>query len=245
MLADGLGVDLGSASLTASSSTAPRPTRWSMTRAGTLPVRKPGTADLLADLLVRRVEAGLELLEGHLDGEPNPGRAQVLDGALHVRSPRSFRVLGRSHANTSRRAHVLAAVAAICGQTMSGWRDSNPRPLAPKASALPNCATPRRRRIPSLVGKQQWSIAAARESESEQPPDICGLPGMLQGVGRDAYQSHPEGDRGRPVIVDHPVEVGRGRSGHDSLGLVRDGRVVAAEQLAEARTVCTWASSWP
>ena len=27
--------------------------------------------------------------------------------------------------------------------TWSGWRDSNPRPLAPKASALPSCATPR------------------------------------------------------------------------------------------------------
>lgn len=26
---------------------------------------------------------------------------------------------------------------------LSGWRDSNPRPLAPKASALPNCATAR------------------------------------------------------------------------------------------------------
>src|ERR1700732_4213150 len=26
----------------------------------------------------------------------------------------------------------------------SGWRDSNPRHLAPKASALPDCATPRR-----------------------------------------------------------------------------------------------------
>lgn len=25
----------------------------------------------------------------------------------------------------------------------SGWRDLNPRPLAPKASALPSCATPR------------------------------------------------------------------------------------------------------
>jgi hypothetical protein len=29
--------------------------------------------------------------------------------------------------------------------TWSGWRDLNPRPLAPKASALPSCATPRRR----------------------------------------------------------------------------------------------------
>src|SRR3954469_18118437 len=27
----------------------------------------------------------------------------------------------------------------------SGWRDSNPRHLAPKASALPDCATPRSR----------------------------------------------------------------------------------------------------
>src|SRR5665647_1808707 len=33
----------GSASLTASCSTAPRPTRWSMIRAGILPARKPGT----------------------------------------------------------------------------------------------------------------------------------------------------------------------------------------------------------
>ena len=29
--------------MTASCSTAPRPTRWSMMRAGTLPLRKPGT----------------------------------------------------------------------------------------------------------------------------------------------------------------------------------------------------------
>ena len=39
--------------------------------------------DLLVDLLVRRVEAVLELLEGHLDSEPNPGRVQGLHGALH------------------------------------------------------------------------------------------------------------------------------------------------------------------
>ena len=29
-------------------------------------------------------------------------------------------------------------------QRWSGWRDSNPRPTAPKAVALPGCATPRR-----------------------------------------------------------------------------------------------------
>ena len=40
--------------------------------------------DLRGDLLVRRVEAGLDLLRRHLDGEPDAGRAQVLGGALHV-----------------------------------------------------------------------------------------------------------------------------------------------------------------
>lgn len=39
--------------------------------------------DLLVDLLVRRVEAVLELLEGHLNSEPNPSRVQGLHGALH------------------------------------------------------------------------------------------------------------------------------------------------------------------
>ena len=39
--------------------------------------------DLLVDLLVRRVEAVLELLEGHLNAEPNPSRVQGLHGALH------------------------------------------------------------------------------------------------------------------------------------------------------------------
>ncbi|EPH41698.1 hypothetical protein STRAU_5235 [Streptomyces aurantiacus JA 4570] len=30
------------------------------------------------------------------------------------------------------------------GPSWSGWRDLNPRPSAPKADALPSCATPRR-----------------------------------------------------------------------------------------------------
>src|SRR5581483_5294133 len=41
----------GSAELIASSSTAPRPMRWSMTRGGTLPFRKPGTVTCSAILL--------------------------------------------------------------------------------------------------------------------------------------------------------------------------------------------------
>ena len=51
-----------------------------------------GDVDLLGDLLVRRVEARLELLEGHLDGQLGPGRAQGLDGALHRLSPWFSRV---------------------------------------------------------------------------------------------------------------------------------------------------------
>ena len=48
-----------------------------------LAAAEAGHVDLLGDLLVRRVEARLELLEGHLDGQLGPGRAQGLDGALH------------------------------------------------------------------------------------------------------------------------------------------------------------------
>ena len=50
---------------------------------GDLAAPEAGHVDLLGDRLVRRVEARLELLEGHLDGQLGPGRAQGLDGALH------------------------------------------------------------------------------------------------------------------------------------------------------------------
>ena len=56
-------------------------------RGGHLAAAEAGDVDLLGDLLVRRVEARLELLEGHLDGQLGPGRAQGLDGALHRFSP--------------------------------------------------------------------------------------------------------------------------------------------------------------
>ncbi len=36
----------------------------------------------------------------------------------------------------------------------SGWRDLNPRPLAPQASALPGCATPR---MPAVYRTRAWS----------------------------------------------------------------------------------------
>jgi len=42
-------------------------------------------ADLAADLAVGLVEAGLQLIERHLDAQPDTGRAQLFDVSLHVR----------------------------------------------------------------------------------------------------------------------------------------------------------------
>ena len=50
---------------------------------GDLAATEAGNLHLLADGLVRRVDARLELLEGDLDGQLDPGRAEVLDGTLH------------------------------------------------------------------------------------------------------------------------------------------------------------------
>ncbi len=46
-----------------------------------------GQPDLLGQLLERPVEIRFELGEGHLHVDSNPGRAQLLDGALHARAP--------------------------------------------------------------------------------------------------------------------------------------------------------------
>src|SRR3982750_4082546 len=40
----------------------------------------------------------------------------------------------------------------------SGWRDSNPRHLAPKASALPDCATPRRAFPHDGILRGYWGV---------------------------------------------------------------------------------------
>src|SRR5699024_3680655 len=49
-----------------------------------LALAKARDRDLVADRLVRLVEAWLELVESDLDGELDPGRVQRLLGALHV-----------------------------------------------------------------------------------------------------------------------------------------------------------------
>ena len=52
-----------------------------------LALAEPGHLDLLADGLVCRVEAGLQLLVRHLDGHLDPGRVDGLEGTLHCGSP--------------------------------------------------------------------------------------------------------------------------------------------------------------
>ena len=78
-----------------------------MIRAGTLPLRKPGHLDLLADGLVCRVEARLELLERDLDGQLDPGRVEGLERHSSLRgTPASMGEFGRfivpARAETSR-----------------------------------------------------------------------------------------------------------------------------------------------
>ena len=104
-----------------------------------LAAAEAGDVDLLGDLLVRRVEARLELLEGHLDGQLGPGRAQGLDGALHRWSPcvgggaGVVQVLGAGRPGAAE------------PRRTSGRQDSNLRSPAPKAGALATTLRPAKR----------------------------------------------------------------------------------------------------
>jgi integrase len=68
-----------------------------------------------------------------------PYRTSQFQDRLPVASQNPTSRTGRS---TARHDH-LSDHASELRKHWSGWRDSNPRPLAPKASALPSCATPR------------------------------------------------------------------------------------------------------
>ncbi len=75
-----------------------------------LALPETGDGHLGGDLAVRLLEARLELGERHLDRELHPRRAQILDGALHGRTPRSWLAAPRSASDLrrdeSRRAFV-------------------------------------------------------------------------------------------------------------------------------------------
>src|SRR4051794_33342918 len=57
----------------------------------------------------------------------------------------------------------------------SGWRDLNPRPPAPKAGALPSCATPRG--APSLGARRTGPVTSGRWGQSDSPIDVRAHPG--------------------------------------------------------------------
>jgi hypothetical protein len=70
----------------------------------------------------------------------------------------------------------------------SGRRDSNPRPSAPKADALPDCATPRRVYLQDSPDCNANRIAA-EEGARMRFPQPCW---MLQSVRHGGYSSAAE-----------------------------------------------------
>jgi hypothetical protein len=104
-----------------------------------LALAEAGDVDLLGDLLVRRVEARLELLEGHLDGQLGPGRAQGLDGALHrCFSLVSWWVRCRAVSCISGCAGTVGATglepAVSCSQSRRASHYATPRQVAPNGA---------------------------------------------------------------------------------------------------------------
>src|SRR5215213_5440669 len=65
-------------------------------------------------------------------------------------------LLGTATVGEVRRARTRQDPSLRTSSGRSGWRDSNPRPPAPKAGALPSCATPRG--TPSLGGPRRAAV---------------------------------------------------------------------------------------
>ena len=131
-----------------------------------LALAEAGDRDLPREMRVGVVDARLELLVRHLDGHFDLGGVHGFDGALHfdglpvLGCDRPELLAGGRVPRVERRGMDTSPswpAAARAGMedrarnpTMvrhrrneSGWRDSNPRPSAPKADALPTCATSR------------------------------------------------------------------------------------------------------
>ncbi len=73
----------GSDSRIASSSTAPKPTRWITSEGGALPLRKPGMRISRARLRAARWMPRSTVVGGNLDLDPDARVGQLCDGGLH------------------------------------------------------------------------------------------------------------------------------------------------------------------
>ena len=75
----------GSESRIASSSTAPKPSRWITSDGGALPLRKPGSRISRASARAARLTPLLDVLGGNLDLDPYARVGQLCDARLHAR----------------------------------------------------------------------------------------------------------------------------------------------------------------
>ena len=105
---------------------------------GDLSTTEPGHVHLRRNALIGGLDAGLELLERHLDREPNPGRVEGLTTLFTGESPEGC---GKTHQSAP--TLIVAAADEPGRRRLVGVPGFEPGPSAPKADALPNCAIPR------------------------------------------------------------------------------------------------------
>ena len=101
---------------------------------------------------------------------------------------------------------MIGRLLAHCAGRMkwSGRGDSNSRPLAPEASALPGCATPRRTGFRRMAGATRLELATTRSTvwDSNQ----IELRPLRK---RSPYNSHAEGNGNKKETIS-----GKGKSHH-------------------------------
>ena len=79
---------------------------------------------------------------------------------------------------------VLDAYLLLVILCWSGWRDSNPRPTAPKAVALPGCATPRITDLSARRGMIRKSTSSVNQPFGLiSPPEILKKPLKIKALG--------------------------------------------------------------
>src|ERR1700733_8110324 len=113
-----------------------------------------------------------------------------------------------------------AAVDITCWIYWSGRRDSTPRPSAPKADALPGCATPRHRSRLYQVGCGIEACACSR----------CALDTRLHARGEDHERDAGEEEPGAPVTTVRLLEVLSEQGVVAAVGLPGDVEDVAEER---------------